>query len=73
MILYTVVSAEDIFYKQENKKTDKKSFETVCITDPFEYIRNDEYSKACMNIWAYERGKNEYIRSNYSGDNSGTD
>lgn len=59
MILYTIISSEDIFYKQNNNKDDKNLLETVCITDPYEYIKNDEYSKAC--IKAYERGKNEYI------------
>ena len=43
MILHTIINPEEIFYKAENKK----SSEMVCITNPFEYIRNDEYSKAC--------------------------
>lgn len=61
MILYTIINADDIFYKPENKKISENSFKTACITDPLEYIRNDEYSKACKNIQTYERGKNEYI------------
>ncbi len=58
MILYTIIGAEDIFYKQNYNKTDKNLPESVCITDPYEYIRNDEYSKACIDLLAYERGKN---------------
>lgn len=68
MILYTILSSEDIFYKNENKKTS----ESVCITDPFEYIRNDEYSRVCNELQTCERGQNEYNRSGDSGNNSGS-
>lgn len=46
MILYTIVDINDIFYE----KNDKKMPETVCITNPSEYIRKDEYSIICSEL-----------------------
>ncbi len=57
MILYTIISPDDIFYTSQNKKNQKNLPETACITAPYEYIKNDEYSRACMEILPYKKGE----------------
>ncbi len=63
MILYTIISPEDIFYTPENKKNHKTLSEKACITAPYEYIKNDEYSRACMELYkSHKKGSgHEYI------------
>lgn len=61
MILYTIISPEDIFYTPESKKNQTISSETACITAPYEYIKNDEYSRACMEISHKKGSGHEYI------------
>ena len=45
MILYTIVSLEDIFHDFSGKENNIKQTEEICTTDPFAYLERDEYYK----------------------------
>ncbi|MGN1481029.1 hypothetical protein [Porcipelethomonas sp.] len=45
MILYTIISPEDVLHDFSGEESNKKQTEEICTTDPFVFLERDEYYK----------------------------